>query len=415
LYGYTEDARRMLAPLMDYKREGLLYHQAGKKLQMLSRYYRLTGDAGFLRDQRERWKLQADRLVEGREPETGLYPRERYCGDIETPVYSLNSAANGWSGMRDFAVVLQEIGESAEAERLRKAAEELRPATLAAVEKSERKDVDPPFIPIALFGEESPYHPLADTRLGGYYDLMAPYVLGSDIFAGSERETWMLEYLQRNGGLCMGMVRTHPAADYLVVKQSIVPLYSLRYVLTLLRRDEPDRALVSFYGMLAQGMTRDTFIGAEGTCMMPLDESGRQMYLPPNSASNAFYLWMLRYVLVQDWDMDQDGTPDTLRLMFATPRAWLEDGKSTKIDRAPTAFGEVSVMLTSKISKGEVVAEVTAPERAPQKMLIRARLPEGWRVVSASIGAKPLPVDPSGAVDITGMTGRFTVRFEAKK
>ena len=77
-------------------------------------------------------------------------------------------------------------------------------------------------------------------------------------------------------------------------------LYGTRYVLTLLRRDEADRALVSFYGKLAQGMTRDTFIGCEGSGMNPVDEFGRQMYLPPNSAGNANFLQQLRYLLVQD-------------------------------------------------------------------------------------------------------------------
>ena len=51
-------------------------------------------------------------------------------------------------------------------------------------------------------------------------------------------------------------------------------LYGTRYVLTLLRRDEPDRALVSFYGMLAQGFTRDTFIAGEGSSLTPLDARG---------------------------------------------------------------------------------------------------------------------------------------------
>ena len=48
-------------------------------------------------------------------------------------------------------------------------------------------------------------------------------------------------------------------------------------------------------------------------------------------------------MLVQDWDLDDDGVPETLRLLFATPRRWLEDGKELKVERAPTAFGPVSI------------------------------------------------------------------------
>jgi len=411
LWGHQQDMRRMLNPLMDYQRDGLWYNQAGKKLYFMSHYYQLTRDASWFKENRDRWMLQVDRLVNDREPGNGLLPKERYCGDIATPVYSLNVNANGYGSLRDFAAVLEDLGEQETAQKCAKAAAELRKATLDAVIKSECVDVDPVFIPNALFGEEKPYDPLTSVRLGGYWDLMAPYILGSDIFKGTPREDWMIQYLQSKGGVCMGMVRTHPSSSFWTVKQNLDDLYSLRYTLVLLRRDEVDRALVSFYGKLAQGLTRDTFIGAEGTCPLPLDKYGRQMYMPPNSASNAYWLWMLRYLMAQDWDMNTDGRPETLRLMFATPKSWLEDGKAMKIEHAPTAFGEVSVRTHSYLKKGSVVADVTAPPRSPDKTLLRARVPDGWRVISAKSGTRALAVDKTGAVDISALKGRFQVAF----
>src|SRR5437763_10436522 len=137
----------------------------------------------------------------------------------------------------------------------------------------------------------------------------------------------------------------------------------MRYNLILLQRDEADRALVSFYGKLAQGMTRDTFIGCEGSGMTPVDEFGRQMTLPPNSAANSNYLQTLRYMLVQDYDLNDDGTPETLRLMYATPRAWLVDGKEIKVSKAPTLFGEMSMDVKSSIKSGNVSAEIDLPKR----------------------------------------------------
>jgi hypothetical protein len=74
-----------------------------------------------------------------------------------------------------------------------------------------------------------------------------------------------------------------------------------------LQRDEPDRALVGFYGKLAQGMTRDTFLDGESGAIIPRDRFGRQMYLPPNSAANASFLQQLRGLVVQDWGMSTDG------------------------------------------------------------------------------------------------------------
>src|SRR5207248_2511980 len=141
-------------------------------------------------------------------------------------------------------------------------------------------------------------------------------------------------------------------------------LYGMRYALTLLQRDEPDQALVCFYGKLAIGMTPGTFIGGEGSCLRPLDEFGRQMYLPPNSAANANFLQQLRYLLIQDFDQNDVGRPDTLRLAFATPRSWLQDGKTIRVTNAPTAFGPVSFTIHSDLSHNTVTAEVTLPPHA---------------------------------------------------
>lgn len=89
-----------------------------------------------------------------------------------------------------------------------------------------------------------------------------------------------------------------------------------------------------------------------------------------------------------------------------------EENRETHPCRDPTAFAEVSVLVTSHLKKGEVTADVAAAKESPKKMLLRAHLPEGWKVKSASVGGKPLPVDASGSVDITGMAGRFKVNFE---
>jgi hypothetical protein len=191
-------------------------------------------------------------------------------------------------------------------------------------------------------------------------------------------------------------------------------LYGLRYELALLRRDDRDHALVGFYGQLAQGMTRETFIGAEGSRFLHGDRHGRSMYLPPNCASNAMFLTTLRYLLVQDWD-DDDGKPQTLRLLYGAPGRWLKDGAAIKVERAPTLFGEVSFRVESRLSRGEVLVLVEAPPRRPAKWLLRLPLPPGWRVASASIGEDALKLSKDGAPDLSGREGKFTVRFRVEE
>jgi len=292
------------------------------------------------------------------------------------------------------------------------------------VENSEQTNAQPHFIPIALFGEEKPYDPLTGSMQGSYWNLIAPYVLGSSVFGvTSDREKEMLDYLQEKGGIFMGMIRFDQHSGLFANEDAVDDLYGLRYVTTLLRLDQPDRALVSFYGKLAQGMTRDTFIGAEGTGLKPLDEWGRPMYLPPNSAANSEFLTILRHLLIQDWDMDDDGKPDTLRLLFATPRQWLRDGQTIRVEHAPTAFGEVSLTVHSRLKSGEVIVIIDPPQRAtPQEMLLRIRLPDGWQPVAADVvksrellRTSSLKLESNGTVHLFPLQGKFTIRVRVQK
>src|SRR5437868_8103240 len=152
----------------------------------------------------------------------------------------------------------------------------------------------------------------------------------------------MIDYFRQHGGLAMGMIRSTPHQGQFKGERGVNVLYGLRYQLALLRRDDREHALVGFYGHLAQGMTRDTFVGGEGSRFLHGDKFGRSFYLPPNSASNATFLTTLRYLLVQDWDLDDDGKPETLRLCNAIPPRWLSDRAVIRVDKAPSAFGEVS-------------------------------------------------------------------------
>jgi hypothetical protein len=415
LFGHLDAAPAFLKPLLEYNRQDTRFHVAGHKLQLLAWFYWLTRDAATIRAYEPLWRPSVELILNSREPATGLLPKDNYAGDIHTQVYSLNSNANCWRGLRDIAAVLDDIGEKSEAARLKKVAADYRQQILAAVERSERRDAKPPFIPIALLSDEPAHDPLTATRTGSYYNLMCPYVIGSEIFGqGSQREDWLLGYLQNHGAISMGMIRTMPHQGQFNGEPGVNPLYGLRYQLALLRRDEREKALVGFYGQLAQGMTPGTFIGGEGSRFLHGDANGRSFYLPPNSASNAAWLVTLRCLLVQDWDLDQDARPDTLRLLFAAPRRWLEDGKAIRIENAPTAFGPVSCRVNSQLNAGHVEVHVTPPPRLVKTILLRAPLPDGWKVDSVTINGEDAPLIAGNTVDLSGNAKPLTVRFTVK-
>jgi hypothetical protein len=158
-------------------------------------------------------------------------------------------------------------------------------------------------------------------------------------------------------------------------------------------------------------MTRGTFIGGEGNRWTHGDENGRSFYLPPNSTSNAAWLITLRNLVVQDWDLDEDAKPDTLRLLCAVPRRWLADGNEISFTEAPTMFGPVSCEAKSRLSEGLFEVRVTPPPRQPKTFVLRAPLPSGWKVKSVSIDNDRAEVIGGDTVDLTGRTTPVTVRF----
>ena len=279
------------------------------------------------------------------------------------------------------------------------------------------RSVDPPFMPIALFGKEKPYQHIVESRRGSYYNIQTRMLIGSAVFPYNDKYTDdLIRYIRERGGLCMGLSRNHPSADtWWVYPRGINDLYGMRYGLLMLQRDEVDQALVGFYGKLAQGFTRDTFICGEGSSLVSVYGNGRQMYLPPNSAGDAHYLQLLRYMLVQDYDLDDDSRPETLRLAFGTPRRWLEDRKQIKASKAATVFGDVSYTITSAINAGRVDAEIDLPERVPQKVSFRLRLPNGLKVTSVRAGEKALKVSDGETIDLAGLKGHVSLRAEVGK
>lgn len=415
LYGQLEDGKRLVPPVMDYWRNELTNHQAAFALQLLAHAFWLTHDCEYINQQNWRWNREVHEILDAREKESGLLPKERYAGDIPTFVNSLSVNANCWRGIRDMAAVLEECGQKKKATWLHTQAADFRKAILAAVDKSVAHDFEPPFVPMALFGEEKPHENLNGDHIGAYYCLIAPYVLGSEVFGpGADPETWILQTFQQRGGLAMGMVRSHPRMAGYIGGHAVNNLYSLRLTQVQLRRDDVADVLVSFYGKLGNAVAPGTYYSGEATGLLPNDDFGRPMYLPPNSAANAYLLWMLRYMLVQDWDLNDDGKPETLRLLYATPENWLRDGATIRVEKAPTAFGELSLVAASHVDAGSIDVDYTPPVRPPEKTLLKLRLPKGRKPVRAMEANAALPIDENGIIDATAVSSKATTRISIK-
>jgi hypothetical protein len=141
----------------------------------------------------------------------------------------------------------------------------------------------------------------------------------------------------------------------------------------------------------------------------------RTIYLPPNSTSNATTLWLLRYMLVQDWDLNDDGRPETLRLLYGAPRRWLRDRARIRFENVPTQFGPMSLLAQSRLADGVVDLQVTLPPRTPDKTVVRLPLPDGWTAQSAELEGSKLPLASDSSVDLTGQTGSLKLSFQVRR
>src|SRR4030095_5640852 len=106
-----------------------------------------------------------------------------------------------------------------------------------------------------------------------------------------------------------------------------------------------------------------------------------------------------------------DSRPETLRLLFATPRTWLDHGKRIRIERAPTAFGDLSLNVRSQLNEEKIGGEIRLPHFAPPQIFLRLRLPAGWQLVSAQVNDQRIKLADAETLDLSGKSG--TLKFEA--
>jgi hypothetical protein len=141
------------------------------------------------------------------------------------------------------------------------------------------------------------------------------------------------------------------------------------------------------------------------------DEYYRAMYLPPNTANNTAFLQALRLMLVRT--VTDDGElPRGLDLAYATPRGWLEPGKTIRIANVPTEFGVLGYQITSGLDHHHMHTVVDVPDRDPLRSLsLRLRVPKGYGMVNVQVDGREWKAFDAQAetVDLSGLTGQVSV------
>ncbi|HEX6491013.1 MAG TPA: hypothetical protein VF002_06535 [Gaiellaceae bacterium] len=419
-YGFQAVNRAILRMALD--QELVIYPNwdRGEELLGSALYYRLFRDGPFIAQTTPilaRYvRSLAHQLAATRR---SLLPRERYASDLPSAVYALDSQAIVWEGLRAMAAVWEQSGYRGLAQEARRLATRLGAGLHAAVRSSSRRLRDGSlFIPIKLGDHESAYNALTSSSAGSYWNLVIPYALASGLFSpGGDQATAALRYLLQHGSRLLGLVRFSLTGrdGYAVSPIGTDEVYGLDVARFLADNDQPGQLGLSLYGQLGAAMTPDTFVSGESATIPSARRSFyRQMYLPPNSVSNATFLETLRLMLIHE-TRAQSGDPLGLELAYATPRSWLKPGQQIIVDNAPTSFGRLSFAIEA--TKDSVRATINVPTTTrPRTLKLRLRLPPGTRIVAVSLaGRRYGRVDlNTETVDLSGLRGALTLEAQVR-
>ena len=171
--------------------------------------------------------------------------------------------------------------------------------------------------------------------------------------------------------------------------------------------DQPDQLVLSLYGMLAAGMTADTYISGEAVSVLPVNGAyDRTMFMPPNSGANASYLETLRELLVHE-RRGPLGAPAGLDLAFSTPRAWLADGQQIDVHDAPTSFGEGDLLAHRAPARRSRAGSSCRRVRTVASGSDSRRASTCSRVL---VGSTSVAADRAGTIDLGSRRGAVLVR-----
>jgi hypothetical protein len=152
------------------------------------------------------------------------------------------------------------------------------------------------------------------------------------------------------------------------------PVYNQQATAYLLR-DDPKAVIRAFYSYMACAFSHSVFEPVEHRW------AWGQYFGPPSTDGAWFELY--RNMLIRELD------DDTLLLLQATPRKWLEDGKTIEIERAPTYYGRLSMKIESQAVSNKILAQIDMPDRRhPNVLIVRLRHPAGKPIKSITVNGR---------------------------
>ncbi|HPD29084.1 MAG TPA: hypothetical protein PLL20_03750 [Phycisphaerae bacterium] len=407
LWGRHEDSRRYLESLLTFLRpDGLFFvnyglPDHGALLFALCEHHRMTGDDAWLRSMAPAMVKMCDWTIAQRrlpttttaDPKPVTHGLIRFTPYADYQERTVNYYADAYCciGLEHTAAALAAVGMENESRRLTAEATAYRNDILRSMDAAAFERDGMRLLPM----EPDTHRLLKSTnyRAGGYYGLIASMFLESEFLpAADERARWVVDALERRGGLIMGMCEFDGGVDH---------AYTYGYWLNCLRRDEVRRALLGFYATLAYGMGRDTYCGVEVTQIM----TGEPTPTTPHLYSGTQQLRLLRMMLLRE-----EG--ERLLIGHAIPQAWLEAGKRIEVRNAATAFGPLSFVIESDEDASQIRIRLDPPAaRLPASIDIRLRHPAGRNLTRVTVNEQPTTSFTRDTLSLPPQRGAIQIRL----
>jgi len=295
------------------------------------------------------------------------------------PFFSNNAAAS--RGFQDLGNVLIEIGRKTsnagleeEGKKMIRDAADIKKDLYAGIEKSIRRDQNPPYLPSVAGDKSLAFQPLV------YTEMLHSAVLTPELARTIYR------YQFETGGRPLG--------------RGGFRFYAYGY--GMIQQDWVREFLLSYYSNMAHVYSRGTWTAVENG--LPNGTKRSPYCSPAELIIPALTKWMLVF---------DDPNEPVLWLAKATPSAWLENGQKISVKGAPSRYGKVEYELRSEIARGRVLGAVSLPsDCANATAKVRIRVPDDKKMKRVAVNGKAWKeFDP--ALDLItlpkGLTGQVVL------
>lgn len=356
--------------------------QFGLTLSLLAKYVHYTGDRALIA--KHRGKVEATgRLLTDMHDESLRLPRENpgyglIHGWSESDACLAPEPATWWKpyfantafaarGLKDIARVFQtSLFQSTDANLARhwqQRSAMMTAAMVAAIQKSIRRDMNPPYIGPLAGATMTFRESMEKERPSPQQWPHRPYaeLLQADVLP-PELATIVIDCMRAYGATTLGVVanvgRPRPGG------RAILGFISYGYAQMLLRLDRIEEYLLFLYSHRYHAHTRGSWTAGE---VAGIGGGTATFCIPAQQTIPLLVRWML--VL-------EDSDDDRLYLAKGVPREWVTSGKPIKIEHAPTRWGRVNFHMLSQPNSKTVTATVElARAGSPRELHVKLRLP----------------------------------------